>query len=127
MTDSHEKEDDLILLRSGDLHWIDALAERLQQKGIPFQLDIDETEYNSYHHTHRVDLYVSPDFLEQAKEIDTAFYFEQVPDAHPEQIQISEDTSHCPACGYFLDTGTPICPDCGLEFPSFREDKEEED
>jgi len=103
--------EELHLLRSAQLDWIHALAERLTDLGIPRQVNpIDQRRA-----TDSVwGLYVRPSDLARAQIVDRDVMLELMPDL-PEDFDPSAlDSGQCPACGDPVSDGLGECPGCGL-------------
>jgi hypothetical protein len=103
--------EELHLVRSAPLDWIHALAERLEEAGIPLQV-------NPLGERRATDstwgLYVREADLERALEVDRVVMRELMPDV-PEDFDPSRlDTSQCPACAEPVSEGSSECPGCGL-------------
>jgi len=101
----------LQLVRSAQLDWIHALAERLAELGIPRQVNpIDERRATDS----TWGLYVRPTDHARALVVDREVMIELMPDI-PEDFDPSAlDTSQCPACGEPVAEGSSECAGCGL-------------
>ncbi len=101
----------LHLVRSAQLDWIHALAERLSESGIPRQVNPIDARRAS---DSTWGLYVRERDLERALLVDRAVMKELMPDL-PEDFDPSAlDTSRCPACSEPVLEGMDECPECGL-------------
>jgi hypothetical protein len=103
--------EELHLVRSAQLDWIHALAERLAELGIPRQVNpIDQRRATDS----TWGLYVRPSDLARAQVVDREVMLELMPDI-PEDFDPSTlDTSRCPACDEPVGEGVGECPGCGL-------------
>jgi hypothetical protein len=103
--------EEIHLVRSAQLDWIHALAERLAELGIPRQVNpIDQRRATDS----TWGLYVRPSDLPRAQAVDREVMLELMPDL-PEDFDPSAlDTSQCPACGEPVGEGSSECPGCGL-------------
>jgi len=103
--------EELQLVRSAQLDWIHALAERLTEAGIPRQVN-PLTERRATDSTWG--LYVRPADLARAKEIDREVMLEVMPDIPEDFDPSTHDTGQCPACGEPTPEGASECASCGL-------------
>ncbi|MEX2209068.1 MAG: hypothetical protein WEF50_22855 [Myxococcota bacterium] len=103
--------EEIHLVRSAQLDWIHALAERLAELGIPRQVNpIDQRRATDS----TWGLYVRPSDLPRAQAVDREVMLELMPDL-PEDFDPSAlDTSQCPACGDSVAEGSSECAGCGL-------------
>jgi hypothetical protein len=103
--------EEIHLVRSAQLDWIHALAERLAELGIPRQVNpIDQRRATDS----TWGLYVRLPDLPRAQAVDREVMLELMPDL-PEDFDPSAlDTSQCPACGEPVSEGLAECPGCGL-------------
>ena len=103
--------EEIHLVRSAQLDWIHALAERLAELGILRQVNpIDQRRATDS----TWGLYVRFVDLERAKLVDREVMLELMPDI-PEDFDPSTlDTSRCPACDEPVGEGVGECPGCGL-------------
>jgi hypothetical protein len=103
--------EELHLVRSAQLDWIHALAERLTEAGIPRQV-------NPLSERRATDslwgLYVRLADLERARALDREVMREVMPDVPDDFDPVTLDTSQCPACGEPVSDGSSECPGCGL-------------
>ena len=101
----------LHLVRSAELGWIHALAERLGEAGIPCQV-------NPLGERRATDstwgLYVREQDLSRALVLDREVMRELMPDVPEDFDPAALDTSHCPACSEPVAEGVGECPGCGL-------------
>ncbi len=101
----------LHLVRSAQLDWIHALAERLEEAGVPRQV-------NPLGERRATDstwgLYVRERDLPRAIALDREVMREIMPDVPEDFDPAALDTSHCPACAEPVTEGAIECPGCGL-------------
>jgi hypothetical protein len=103
--------EEIHLVRSAQLDWIHALAERLAELGIPRQVNpIDERRATDS----TWGLYVRLADLERAKLVDRDVMLELMPDIPEDFDPSASDTSRCPACDEPVGEGVGECPGCGL-------------
>jgi len=101
----------LHLVRSAQLGWIHALAERLEEAGVPRQV-------NPLGERRATDstwgLYVRERDRPRARELDREVMREIMPDVPEDFDPATLDTSHCPACAEPVAENVGECPACGL-------------
>ena len=103
--------EELQLVRSAQLDWIHALAERLAELGIPRQVNpIDQRRATDS----TWGLYVRFVDLERAKLVDREVMLELMPDIPEDFDPSTHDTGQCPACGEPAPEGASECASCGL-------------
>ena len=103
--------EELLLVRSAQLDWIHALAERLAELGIPRQVNpIDQRRATDSNWG----LYVRPADHARALVVDREVMLELMPDIPEDFDPTALDTSQCPACGEPVGEGIGECPGCGL-------------
>lgn len=101
----------LHMVRSAQLDWIHALAERLGAAGIPHQVSpLGERRATDS----TWGLYVRERDLPRSLELDREVIREIVPDVPEDFDPAALDTSHCPACAEPVSEGASECPGCGL-------------
>jgi hypothetical protein len=99
------------LLRGATFEWAHALSERLAAAEIECRVE-STSEVRSRDGGWAV--YVRPEDLERAREIDRDVLRQVMPDL-PEDFDPSAlDTSRCPACGEPVAEGAAECAGCGL-------------
>jgi RNA polymerase subunit RPABC4/transcription elongation factor Spt4 len=105
-------EDDLSSLkelRAADVNWIHHLQDKLAEAGIPHCIELSDPPHGFFA------IYVRPEDLPRAKEIDEKVFAVEVPDSkgmpHAEDL----DFSSCPACGNRLGENDLKCSSCGLD------------
>ena len=112
---------EMVPLRIASVPFASALSDMLQAAGISHRLDSasvakeDEKDGRARRQSHDqgVAVFVLPEDLEAAREIDAEFLRVQIPD-QPADPSHSEE--HCPACGDPLAPDAAECPGCGLPF-----------
>lgn len=100
-------------LRTAAADWIGHLEDKLAQARIPYRTVLVDPVYK------QLSVYVRPDDLPKAKDIDHEVFTLEVPGTEgiprPEAI----DFSTCPGCGSRLGERDQVCSECGLAlFPS---------
>ena len=106
-----ESEPELLLVRSATFDWAHALAQKLEEEGVPHRVEaIGERRA-----TDGVwGVFVPKAELELAKEIDREVMLELFPDLPDDYQGVSEDSGRCPACQEPVSEGAATCPSCGL-------------
>ena len=116
---------ELTCIRAASVAWTRALSGRLSEVGIPHRVeairehaDADDDDSVRKRPNFRLPcgVYVRPDDLRAAAEIDADFMRSQIPDL-PDGHEISggsQDAESCPACGERVRLDTRECPGCGL-------------
>jgi uncharacterized OB-fold protein len=101
-----------VVVREGDLKWLDELCNVLIDAGIPCIVTSD-TSCNKGCCGDKWRLIVSKEDVERAKERIEEYFMEM----HPEIRASNELASQgkCPACGSLVVAGANDCPDCGLK------------
>lgn len=103
--------EELHAVRSAQLDWVHALAERLAEAGIPRQVHpVDERRATDSTWA----VYVRAADLERARELDRVVMRELMPDVPDDFDPAALVTSECPACGEPVGEGAAECPGCGL-------------
>lgn len=113
MSDSQpESERELLLLRSATFDWVNALAAKLEEEGVPHQV-VAIGERRAADGLWGV--FVPKQELELAKEIDREVMLELFPDL-PDDYQgvTAADAGRCPACQEPVTEGAATCASCGL-------------
>ena len=102
---------ELLLLRSATFDWVNALATRLDEEGVPHRV----AAIGERRSTDGVwGVFVPKEELEFAQEIDREVMLELFPDL-PENFEgQSTDAGHCPACQEPVTEGASSCASCGL-------------
>lgn len=95
-------------LRTATVDWIRHLEEKLAQAGIPYRTELSEHGYPY------LSLYVRPEDVPRAKDIDHEVFTLEVPgtDGLPRVEDL--DFWSCPACGNRLGQSDRECSGCGL-------------
>ena len=96
-------------LRTADVDWIHHLQDKLAEAGVPHRIEQSAPPSMSF------SVYVRPEDLPSAKDIDEKVFAAEVPDgegmAHVEDL----DFSSCPGCGNRLEEDDLKCSSCGLD------------
>ena len=99
-----------VVIREGDLQWLNELYNLLIDASIPCIINVDRCKKGCSSHPHQ--LLVSESDAEKANEVVEEYFMR----LHPE-IRASRDMregGRCPACGSPVTSDTVECPDCGL-------------
>ena len=107
-----ELEVELHLLRSATFDWAHALADRLDEEGVPHRV----TPVGQRSTDSQWAVYVPFTELEVAREIDREVMLELFPDLPADFDPAALDTSRCPACQEPVAEGAATCASCGLAF-----------
>ena len=95
-------------LRVAGLEWIHHLQDMLAEAGIPHRIELSNPRNNFF------SVFVRPEDLPRAKDIDDKVFAAEVPDSegmpHVEEL----DFWSCPGCGNRLGEKELICSNCGL-------------
>jgi RNA polymerase subunit RPABC4/transcription elongation factor Spt4 len=95
-------------LRAAGLDWIHHLQDKLAEAGIPHRIELSNPRNNFF------SVFVRPEDLPRAKEIDDKVFAAEVPDGkgipHVEEL----DFWSCPGCGNRLGEKELNCSNCGL-------------
>ena len=105
-------EDDLSSLeklRTADPAWIHHLQDELAEARIPHRIE------QSYPRRMLFSLYVRPEDLPAAKDIDDRVFAVEVPEGEGMSHVEDLDFSSCPGCGNRLDENDLKCSSCGLD------------
>lgn len=96
-------------LRTADVSWIHHLQDKLAEARIPHCIEQAVPRRMLF------SVYVRPENMSRAKEIDEEVYAVEVPDG--EQMPHAEDLdfSSCPGCGNRLGENDLKCSSCGLD------------
>jgi RNA polymerase subunit RPABC4/transcription elongation factor Spt4 len=98
----------LIELRAADVAWIHHLQDKLAEAGIPHHIEQSDPPRMLF------SVYVRPEDLPRAKDIDEKVFAVEVPESegmpHVEEL----DFSSCPGCGNRLGEKDLKCSSCGL-------------
>ncbi len=96
-------------LRTADVGWIHHLQDKLAEAGIPHRIEQPDPPRMLF------SVYVRPEDLPRAKNIDDTVFAVEVPDSggmpHLEDL----DFSSCPGCGNRLGENDLKCNSCGLD------------
>ena len=114
---------ELACIRAASVAWTRALSERLSEVGIPHRVeaisesaDDDDSVRRRPNFRLPCGVYVRPEDVERAAEVDADFMRSQIPDL-PDGHEISggsEDAETCPACDERVSIDARECPSCGL-------------
>jgi RNA polymerase subunit RPABC4/transcription elongation factor Spt4 len=96
-------------LRSADLDWIHHLQDKLAEAGIPHCIEPSDPPRYAF------SVYVRPEDLARARDIDGKVFAEEVPDGERMPHMEDLDFFHCPACGNRLGDNDLKCSSCGLD------------
>ena len=95
-------------LRTGATDWIHHLQDKLAEAGIPHRIELSE------HRLTVCSVYVRPEDLPRAKDIDDKVFAQEVPDAEGIPRAEELDFWSCPGCGSRLGEKDLECSSCGL-------------
>jgi RNA polymerase subunit RPABC4/transcription elongation factor Spt4 len=96
-------------LRTADVNWIHHLQHKLAEAGIPHCIEQSAPRRMLF------SVYVRPEDLPRAKDIDEKVFAEEVPDSEGMRQAEDLDFSSCPACGNRLGENDLKCSSCGLD------------
>jgi RNA polymerase subunit RPABC4/transcription elongation factor Spt4 len=96
-------------LRTADVNWIHHLQDKLAEAGIPHCIE------QSVPRRMLFSVYVRPEGLPRAKDIDEKVFAEEVPDGEAMTDVEDLDFSSCPGCGNRLGENDLKCSGCGLD------------
>jgi uncharacterized OB-fold protein len=111
-----------IVVREGDLKWLDELYNVLIEAGITCAVTSD-TGCNKGCCGDKWRLIVSQEDLERAKERIEEYFMEMHPEIRASNELVSQ--GKCPACGSPVVVGANDCPDCGLTLVIIEEENDE--
>ncbi|TAN45493.1 MAG: hypothetical protein EPN22_02360 [Nitrospirae bacterium] len=108
-----------VVVREGDMGWLNELNKVLMNAGIPSAVDVD-AGCNKSCCNDKCRLVVSHADLKRAEELIEEHFMKM----HPEARVSSEllNSGKCPACGSPLGDNDIECPDCGLALVIIEED-----
>jgi RNA polymerase subunit RPABC4/transcription elongation factor Spt4 len=95
-------------LRTADVSWIHHLQDKLAEAGIPHCIEQSAPRRMLF------SVYVRPEDLPRAKDIDEKVFAEEVPDGEGMPDVEGLDFSSCPGCGNWLGDNDLKCSNCGL-------------
>jgi hypothetical protein len=110
---------ELACVRAASVGWARALSERLAEAGISHRIEVahdpdDDGAARRPGANLPFGVYVLPEDLEAASEVDAEFMRSQLPDLAGEPgTAAAADPETCPACGAATASAAE-CPDCGL-------------
>jgi hypothetical protein len=113
---------ELACVRVAPLAWIHALSVHLQERGVTLRVERASAEDAPEDQragifgdsAHLFGLYVRPEDLAAAREVDSTIVGQIVPEEAAPLVEGEEET--CPACGDALAADAVECPGCGLSF-----------
>jgi hypothetical protein len=106
-----DSDSGLLLVRSATFDWINALAAKLQEEGVPHRVEaIGERRATDG----LWGVFVPKEELELAKEIDREVMLELFPDLPDDYDGTGQDAGRCPACHEPVAEGATTCAGCGL-------------
>jgi hypothetical protein len=111
-----------VVVREGDLKWLDELYNILIEAGIPCIVTSD-TGCNKGRCGDTWRLIVSKKDLERAQERIEEYFIEMHPEIRASNELVSQ--GKCPACGSPVGAGAKECTDCGLTLVIIEEEDEE--
>ncbi len=111
-----------IVVREGDLKWLDELYNVLIEAGIPCAVTSD-SGCNKGCCGDKWRLIVSKKDVERAKERIEEYFMEMHPEIRASNELVSQ--GKCPACGSPVVVGANDCPDCGLTLVIIEEENNE--
>lgn len=102
--------------------WIEMLAERLADAGIPSRVELLSADRPAGRGAPApCALFVRPEDLERARAIDLELLRTQLPDL-PDHVSAEwSEAEACPACGTALEAEASECSGCGLAFRDAEE------
>jgi hypothetical protein len=95
-------------LRTADVDWIYHLQAKLAEAGIPHRIELSDPPRKFF------SVYVRPDDLRRAKDIDDEVFTLEVPESEGTPHLEDLDFSSCPGCGNRLGEKDLKCSSCGL-------------
>ena len=108
---------ELVRLRVEHPTWIEVLAERLAEAGIPSRVELVASDRPATRGAPApCALFVRAEDVERARGIDTELLRTQVPDLPDDVSPEWREAEACPACGAALEAEASECAGCGLAF-----------
>ena len=95
-------------LRTADSDWIHHLQDKLAEAGIPHRIEVSDGRRMFF------SVYVRPEDLSRAKEVDDEVFALEVPDSEGMPRVEELDFWSCPGCGSPLGEKELKCSNCGL-------------
>jgi RNA polymerase subunit RPABC4/transcription elongation factor Spt4 len=95
-------------LRAADLDWIHHLQDKLAEAGIPHRIEVSDPRYRFF------SVFVRPEDLLRAKDVDDKVFAVEVPDGEGMPPVEKLDFWSCPGCGNRLGEKDLKCSNCGL-------------
>lgn len=110
---------ELVCIRAAAVGWCRALSEHLVEAGISHRIEVAESddEDGSVRRPGAnlpYGVYVRPEDVGAASEVDAAFMRRQIPDMPEAEGGEAGADDTCPACGEATGPGVQECPECGL-------------
>jgi hypothetical protein len=110
---------ELVCVRAASMGWAMSLSEQLAEAGIPHRIqaaesDADDGSQRKPGHNLPYGVFVLPEHVETAAEIDLAHTGQQIPDIPEDFGQGEISADDCPACGEPISPTTTECTGCGL-------------
>jgi RNA polymerase subunit RPABC4/transcription elongation factor Spt4 len=96
-------------LRTADVDWIHHLQDKLAESRIPHRIEQSDSPRMLF------SVYVRPEDLPRAKDIDEKVFAVEVPDGEGMPHVEDLDFSSCPGCGNRLGEKDLKCSSCGLD------------
>jgi predicted amidophosphoribosyltransferase len=112
----------LVRVRVEHPSWIETLAVRLAEQGIPSRVELVASDRPATRGAPApCALFVRPEDAERARAIDAELLRSQLPDL-PEDVSSEwSEAEACPACGAALEPEAAECAGCGLAFRDAEE------
>jgi hypothetical protein len=95
-------------LRTADVGWVYHLQDKLAEAGIPHRIELSDAPHRFF------SVYVRPEDLGRAKDIDDEVFTIEVPESEGTPHLEDLDFSSCPGCGNRLGEKDLKCSSCGL-------------
>jgi uncharacterized OB-fold protein len=111
-----------VMLREGDLKWLDELCNVLLDAGISCSVTSDDG-CNKGRCGDNWQLIASKEDVERAEERIEEYFMEMHPEIRASNELVSQ--GKCPACGSLVRADANECPDCGLTLVIIEEEDEE--
>ncbi|MEW6599366.1 MAG: hypothetical protein AB1499_00195 [Nitrospirota bacterium] len=102
--------DSPVIIREGDLEWLNELYNALIDASIPCVINVDRCKKGCSSHPYQ--LLVSESDASRANDIIEEHYMNVHPEARESENMRKE--GRCPACGSPVNEETVECPNCGL-------------
>lgn len=113
---------ELVRLRVEHPTWLESLAERLGEAGIPSRVELLATERAATRGAPApCALFVRREDAERARAIDAELLRAQLPDLPEDASPEWREAEACPACGTPIEAEASECRECGLAFRDAEE------